>query len=426
LEKVRQYWRRVKTLGTEHEVSEDEISRIILSNYVYLAVLLACLSFSILFTFANALEAAALTATAVITMSFCLFLNYKKKGLLSRKFSLYIPTALNTIGGILYGELLGVQYGFLILLLVPLLYFNKQKDFIPFYLWCFLNIFVMLYFFSFYEPFIDSMNDSFALRLAVYFNNVFLLLIIIFTFYNVTTSYQKKNTSLMEEIKEKNNELEQFVYMASHDLKEPIRTISAYSNLIDKKLDESDDEDLSQFLFFIRDGANRMNKLLTDLLDYSTVGKHTIELEEIALDQVVDEVNKNLKLAITESATTITSHPLPEVLGSRSLLVQLFQNIIANSIKYRKKIGKSEIHISADNVDEKILIKIKDNGIGIKSEDLKNVFKPFHKIHNQSEYEGSGIGLSSCKKICKLINAKIWMTSELEIGSTTYIEFPRP
>lgn len=425
MEEVKKYWTNFKYLGTEDDIPEDEIRRLVLSNQVYLAALIVCLAFTILFTFTGALEAAILTGIGLLTMVFCLFLNYKKRGLLSRKISIYIPTVLYTLGGIFYGESLGFQYGFLTLLLIPLLYFNRKKDFIPYYLWCFLNIIVLLYFFTYHEPLIGAMNETFGLKLAVYFNNVFLMLIIISTFYSITAAYQNKNVSLLEQLKEKNNELEQFVYMASHDLKEPIRTISAYSSLLDKKISTEEDEDVGQFLFFIRDGANRMNKLLTDLLDFSTVGKHKIELEKIDLDTIISEVNENLKLAIHESQTEIISQALPEIMGSSSLMLQLFQNIIANSIKYRKKKEKSVIRISTESVDEKIRVQIADEGIGMKQKDLAQVFKPFYKIHGKSEYAGSGIGLSTCKKICDLLNAKIWMTSTFNEGSTTYLEFNR-
>jgi len=426
LKKLNQYLSIIKRIGTQGDIPEDEVRRVVLSSHVYIAALVVCLCFTIVFLFTKVYEAAILTGIGVLTMVLCLYMNYKGGGLLSRKISIYVPTILYTLGGVFYGESLGFQYGFLTLLLIPLLYFKDKRDFIPYYLWSFLNIIVLLYFFTFHDPLIGSMNETFALKLAVYFNNVLLMLIIISTFYNITTSYQKKNSDLLEQLKEKNGELEQFVYMASHDLKEPIRTISAYSNLLDKRLVDEKNEDIGQFLFFIRDGAKRMNKLLTDLLEYSTLGRNNIQLEEIDLDQIISEVGENLKLAIFESQTKIETKSLPEVLGSSSLLVQLFQNVIANSIKYRKKEENSLIQISADKANDKVLVKIIDNGIGINQEDLKKIFRPFHKIHNQSEYKGSGIGLSTCKKICALINAEIWMTSEPNEGSTTYLEFSRP
>lgn len=421
---LKKYWSRLKNLGVYDSISEDELRRVMLSNQVYFAALIVCLGFTIIFFFRNVYEAAILTFIGVLTMILCLFINYSRRGLLSRKISLYIPTVLYTLGGLFYGESLGFQYGFLTLLLIPILYFKERKDFIPYYLWCFINIIVLLYFFSFHDPLVGGMNETFALKVVVYFNNVILMLVIISAFYNVTTSYQSKNASLLDQLKEKNRELEQFVYMASHDLKEPIRTISAYSNLLDNKVEHLGDTDLNQFIFFIRDGAKRMNKLLTDLLNFSTVGKHKIEMTEIDLNETLAEVKSNLKLAIHESESQLIYSDLPKIHGSSSLLVQLFQNIIANSIKYRKKNEKASIKISSNFVNGNTQIIVEDKGIGISEEDLENIFKPFHKLHNQSEYEGSGIGLSTCKKICDLINAKIWMTSKIQKGSKTFLEFP--
>ncbi|MEN8196660.1 MAG: PAS-domain containing protein, partial [Pseudomonadota bacterium] len=226
-----------------------------------------------------------------------------------------------------------------------------------------------------------------------------------------------------ENLKRSNGELEQFAYVASHDLQEPLRMVSSYCQLLKSRYGERLDGDANEFIDFAVDGADRMKGLIQDLLAYSRVGSQGKPLEATDLDEVCDVVLHNLGMAIEDNRATIRRGSLPTVLGDRIQLVQLFQNMVGNAIKFHAE-RTPEIHIGAERKDGEWLISVRDNGIGIDPEYKDRIFVIFQRLHGAHEHEGTGIGLAVCKKIVERHRGSIWVESELGEGSTFYISLP--
>lgn len=232
--------------------------------------------------------------------------------------------------------------------------------------------------------------------------------------------YRKKTE---KELNKVNSELNNFATIASHDLKEPLRMISSYSRLLEKRYKDKLDESGQEFLHFITDGAARMNSLIEQLLFYSQIGVNN-KFDNISLNKVLDSVLLNLSLLIEENNVKIEYSDLPTVKADPSQMVQVFQNIISNAIKYSYPDRTPEITIKSEKKDDCWLISIKDNGIGIKEEDYDKVFFIFKRLVNNSDIKGAGIGLSICKKIIENYGGKIWIESEENKGTTFFFTIP--
>jgi len=211
--------------------------------------------------------------------------------------------------------------------------------------------------------------------------------------------------------------LEQFAYVASHDLQEPLRTISGFVELFQKKYKGNLDENADKYLDYIVSSSSRMKVLITDLLEYSRIGRNR-EIESVDCNMILMEVLLDLDAAIKETQADIRSEHLPIVMGYSMEIKQLFQNLIFNAIKFRKKDVNPSIRISATKEKDSFHFAIADNGIGIAKEHHERIFIIFQRLHNRTEYEGSGIGLSHCKKIIDLHKGRIWLESEPGVGTT--------
>lgn len=226
-----------------------------------------------------------------------------------------------------------------------------------------------------------------------------------------------------EELARSNSELEQFAYVASHDLQEPLRMVASFTQLLGKRYADKLDDDGRDFIHYAVDGANRMQNLISDLLSFSRVGTREIVFEPTSCDFVLNRALGNLALTIKESAAEITRGALPQVMGDAKQLSQVFQNLIANAIKFRgDKPPKVEIEAEADRDNWKI--SVRDNGIGISPNQASRIFVIFQRLHTRTEYPGTGIGLSICKKIVERHGGRIWMEGSLGGGSTFFFTLP--
>jgi PAS domain S-box-containing protein len=226
-----------------------------------------------------------------------------------------------------------------------------------------------------------------------------------------------------KELEGKNKELQQFAYVASHDLQEPLRTTSSFVELLQQQYKGKLDERADQYLRFITQSSDRMKILIKDLLDYSRIGRKQ-EWEQVDCNIMLQDVLSDLGTAIDETGAEIKTGRLPVVRGYPTEIKQLFQNLIINAIKFRKKNTTPQIKISAENTRGYWQFAFADNGIGIQEKHNERIFVIFQRLHNRSEYEGSGIGLSHCKKIVELHHGRIWVESALGKGSTFYFTIP--
>ena len=223
----------------------------------------------------------------------------------------------------------------------------------------------------------------------------------------------------MKKLAQSNKELEQFAYITSHDLREPLRMITSFLQLLERRYKDQLDQDANEFIGFAVNGAKRLDTMTKDLLQYSQITHKKGEIVPVNFEHVLEHTLTNLKVQIEENNAIITHDPLPTINGDEELKIQLFQNIIGNAIKYRSQ-KTPKIHISATKEKNQYLFNIKDNGIGISSKHLERIFTIFQRLHTQEEYEGTGIGLAIAQKIIHQQGGQIWVESELGKGTTFY------
>ena len=227
-----------------------------------------------------------------------------------------------------------------------------------------------------------------------------------------------------EELQRSNAELQQFAYVASHDLQEPLRMVSSYTQLLAECYQGQLDAQADKFIAFATEGATRMQQLLEDLLDYSRVSRRPQPFEPINCTTILKDVLTDLAVTMQESSAVVTADSLPTVLGDRTQLRQLLQNLISNAIKFRRE-EPPLVHISAEPQEDFWLFTVRDNGIGIDPQFAERIFVLFQRLHSRQEYPGTGIGLAICKKIVERHAGRIWVESHLGEGSTFYFTLPR-
>lgn len=248
---------------------------------------------------------------------------------------------------------------------------------------------------------------------------------------------KEKNNKLLEEkneeIKVKNKQLEhsnedlqQFAYVASHDLKEPLRMINSYTKLLERKYNDLFDDTGKEFMHFVIDAVKRMETLLDDLLDFSRAGTQDPPKEAISIESVMVLVEANLRhrFELLNAKMIVKNENLPVVKIHRTQLLQLLQNLVSNGVKFKGD-RNPVVTVSCEKRENDYVISVKDNGIGISDENKKKVFEMFKRLHTRDEYEGTGIGLATCKRIVSSWGGDIWVESEVEQGSTFFFSIPK-
>ncbi|MCB9596598.1 MAG: PAS domain S-box protein [Sandaracinaceae bacterium] len=235
---------------------------------------------------------------------------------------------------------------------------------------------------------------------------------------------EERLRALADDLARSNAELEQFAYVASHDLQEPLRVITNFTELIQTESQASLDEETRAWLGFVVEAAARMRHLMTDLLELSRIGRGQRRAEPVRLDDVLDEALANLQSALEASGARIERGALPSVVGVRSELVRLFQNLLANAIKFRR--GPPRLAILATETEQGVVVMVSDDGIGIEERYLERIFDPFQRLHTADEYDGSGMGLAVCRKIVAQVGGEIWATSSPGAGTTFHVRFKDP
>ncbi len=225
------------------------------------------------------------------------------------------------------------------------------------------------------------------------------------------------------ELARSNAELEQFAYVASHDLQEPLRMISGFTQLLERRYKGKLDRSADEFIAYIVDGATRMQRMIEDLLAYSRVGTRGKPFEPTNIEAAFDQAVANLKVIIEENNAFVTHDPLPAIMADPTQIIQLFQNLISNGIKFRRE-EPPHVHVSARRKENEWVFSVKDNGIGIAPEFFGRLFQLFQRQYTKSEYPGTGIGLAICKRIVERHGGRIWAESEAGRGSTFYFTIP--
>ncbi|MBG1260546.1 GAF domain-containing protein [Nostoc commune] len=247
----------------------------------------------------------------------------------------------------------------------------------------------------------------------------------------------EKESQQSQELARSNAELEQFAYVASHDLQEPLRMVTSYLQLLERRYKNQLDANADQFINYAVDGARRMQTLINDLLNYSRVSTRGQPFMSVNCSIVLEQAIANLQIAIADSKAVVTHHPLPEVMADATQLTQVFQNLIANAIKFCQNqqprihigVGKPDANLHGESLSfipstDEWLFGVRDNGIGIESQYAERIFIIFQRLHGRDKYPGTGIGLAICKKIIERHGGRIWVESKLGQGSTFYFTIP--
>jgi two-component system, sensor histidine kinase and response regulator len=229
---------------------------------------------------------------------------------------------------------------------------------------------------------------------------------------------------LNKELYRSNEDLQQFAFAASHDLQEPLRTVTSFVTLLERTAIAKLNEDEQEYLRFIADGSRRMRMLIDDLLRYSQVGQKPASIQRVDLNQVLTMVLENLREGISESEAEIEYDPLPLVFGDEAQLGQVFQNLISNAIKYGRPGTRPVIHVSTGSGSEHWLIAVADNGVGVESEYRQLIFAPFKRLHGR-EISGTGMGLAICRRVIEAHGGRIWVEPGSEHGSRFCFTLPR-
>jgi PAS domain S-box-containing protein len=228
---------------------------------------------------------------------------------------------------------------------------------------------------------------------------------------------------LTADLSRSNEELEQFAYVASHDLQEPLRMVASYTELLAERYQGKLDEKADKYIKYAVDGATRMQGLINDLLAYSRVGTKSGIPEPVRVLDCLELALANLELALRDARGQVTHTELPVIVADQTQLVQLFQNLIGNAIKFRAE-APPQIHVAAENRSHEWLFSVADNGIGLDTQFSERIFGVFQQLHDRGKYPGSGIGLAICKKIVERHGGRIWVESELGQGTTFYFSWP--
>ncbi len=228
----------------------------------------------------------------------------------------------------------------------------------------------------------------------------------------------------LENLARSNKDLEQFAYVASHDLQEPLRVIAGYLQLLSNRYKGKLDKEADRFITKAIDASLRMSELVNDLLQYSRVEMRGNPLQLIDMDDLLDRAIENLRAAISAPEAKVTRVNLPEVMGDQSQIVRLFQNLIGNALKFQRKDVRPVIHIGVERHGDEWVFAVRDNGIGIAAEHYGRIFEIFQRLHTRQEYSGTGIGLSICKRIVERHGGRIWCESTVGEGATFRFTIP--
>ncbi|HEV7704688.1 MAG TPA: ATP-binding protein [Gemmatimonadaceae bacterium] len=235
---------------------------------------------------------------------------------------------------------------------------------------------------------------------------------------------EERLAQLLAELERSNKELELFAYVASHDLQEPLRMISSYTQLLERRYSEKLDDDAREFIGYAVDGATRMQRLINDLLEFSRVGTRGKPLAPTDTAELLGNVRANLSVAIEESGAILTNDAMPVVTADAGQLGQLLQNLIGNALKFRNG-SRPHVHVSAVETPQHWEVSVSDNGIGIEPQYFDRIFVVFQRLHTKGDYPGTGIGLALCKRIVERHGGRIWVESKLNEGSTFFFTIPK-
>jgi len=423
LEELSLKFQQLVKLGIVKELSFIEKLRVELCNlFVVISLPAGILHLIYNFLGPNDLKEYFIVGVWLMIVATTLGLNHLKKYLLARNFILYTGLVFAATVHLLFGEDAKTEPLYLLLILVNCYFLNKRSAIIQGIIVVVVYILIALRVYYAGAPFAEQLVPSGPYMYMAYAIIVTVIL---------TTRVLKENkifTTIIEEknrrLIEKNEELERFTYIASHDLKSPLGNLINFSTLIELDLKREKYENIPKHLEYLKTSARQMKCLIEDVLEFSNIDSRDNDKKElIDLNKVLEKVQYNLHQEIENKNAKIMAHPLPTYHCNEVRFAILFQNLIQNGIKYNKQ-QRPIIAVWSTNVDGVLNLYFKDNGIGIEEAYQQQVFGYFKRLHNKNEYEGTGIGLAMCKKIVENCNGQLTIQSTVGKGSTFVVSLP--
>lgn len=454
---MNKFWKQLSNIGIYSDLPINEQKRTRLLNQIAgLFVLSIIPVIIVLLISGNTLPVLHSTAIFILLIPIFWF-HYKRFYQLGKYYTLFASLLLITIHSVIYGIDSGSKYYLLYTFVVSLIIFDRRIDYIILLIFHITTFAIISYLSTQFDPIfkVEGFEQlSFVLTIVLcYFTLDFFKSEqtriedetneLVETINNKNTAIRTQQRMLKyqnEALKSTNEELEDaqkslkesvedlrtFAYIVSHDLKEPLRMINSYTQLIKRRLKGQLNEETEEFMFYIVDGAKRMKILLDDLLKYATTTNKEAEKEVLDMKDIFSVAIRNLEVPIAETNAEIIiqERDYPPVNGAFSQLGQLFQNIIGNAIKFHRPNDTPTIIIDMERNERYNIFRIQDNGVGIPRDKVDKIFSPFERVGNKEKYKGSGIGLAICKKIVQNHDGKIWVDSDINQGATFFIAFP--
>ena len=404
-------------LGIDDSIPEDEVRGILIFNTLVFISIFLLAPFPAIFYFLKMPEGYILCYYGAFCLSISLILNYLQLFWFSKMINLTVAFHLFLMGIVFYGYYAGFQYGLLMLIGLPIIYFGKTSERLLIYSIMLGGGGLFMVIVHHQIPWFQITGYQFEFNLYLGLSCTILLIAYFLSFDWINRTYEQKNKVLLNQLTIRNEELQNFSYSTSHDLKQPLRTILNFIHLFNKKKGNRLDKEEETYLHFIEEAATRQNKLIDALLQHSVLGQ-TKKFESIDCRNLLDEVLMDLDVMISESNAQVKLGRLPKIVANRQEIGALFQNLITNAIKFRKENVDPQIEILANTQHHFWEFSVKDNGVGIPANLQKKIFQIFQKGHMNAKTKGMGIGLANCKKIVKLHSGEIWVDSIPNEGST--------
>ncbi len=427
--------------GVKPDMDTQFLKRVQVSNILSISLGLMTTAYIFIFMWMKSYENVAVAIFISIFMISVPFQNRLGFTRLSRILTIIFGLASILIVAMSLGKQAGVHYLYLLAAIIVMFFFTpyEKKYIICSYLLLILALIIVWRYSTPYNQELVILKKDLYLLLNTLLFFTTLLFIVITSFlvyyndYTIEKEIKTANRQLRKEIsnrkriedelKRTNKELEYFAYIASHDLQEPLRMIASYVALLERRNKDKFDSDSKEFIEFALDGASRMKQLINDLLHYSRIGTRGSPFKETDVENIFTQTIKNLEVGIREVNANITHDRLPTIIADESQLIQLFQNLIGNALKFCAD-RTPEIHVTAKKEQNSWIFGVHDNGIGIEAKHVERVFQIFQKLHTRKAYQGTGIGLAVCKKIVERHHGNIWIESEIGKGTTFWFTIP--
>lgn len=414
----------LKNVGITDSLDEEEAKIVLFHNILALISIVLVLPFPFVFIWLNIYEGLYLCLVAGVLLFLAFFLNYIQAYVLSRLMKIFLAYNMFFLGVLFFGYNAGFLYGMMVSLVTPIMYVKYWRNRLIIYSLLIFESLLVLFFFNdaiplFYEP-----ENQYILN-GILFLLTSLLLVSYFLCLDwINELFEEKNKILVEKITQRNEELKNFSYSTSHDLKQPLRTILNFIHLFTTRKQKNLDEEGLTFLNFVKDAAERLNSLIDALLQHSILGQSG-EFEMVDCNLLVGEVIRDLNMMVQEHEAELRVGHLPVIMANRQEIGTVFQNLISNAIKFKKTNSIPRIEIEAKPNNQFWQFSVKDNGVGIDLGSQEKIFQIFQRGHVSKDIPGTGIGLANCKKIIKLHSGDIWVDSSPGEGAAFYFTIKR-